>query len=53
MSLGNPDLKPAIAQSYDIYASVYEDHIGLFTAGFFHKDIDDLITPFSFRTREY
>ncbi len=52
MSLGNPDLKPAIAQNYDVYASVYEDHVGLFTAGFFKKEIDDLITPFSFRTKE-
>jgi TonB-dependent receptor len=51
MSLGNPSLKPAVAQNYDIYASVYEDHIGLFTAGVFRKEIDDLITPFSFRTR--
>ena len=50
MSLGNPDLKPALAQNYDAYVSVYEDHVGLFTAGFFQKKIDDLITPFSFRT---
>ena len=52
MTLGNPELKPAVAQNYDIYASVYEDHIGLFTAGFFRKEIDDLIVPFSFRTRD-
>lgn len=52
MTLGNPDLKPALAQNYDVYASVYEDHIGLLTAGFFKKDIEDLITPFSFRSRD-
>lgn len=52
MTLGNPDLKPALAQNYDVYVSVYEDHVGLFTAGFFQKEIDDLITPFSFRTRD-
>ena len=52
MTLGNPALEPATAQNYDIYASVYEDHIGLFTAGFFRKEIDNLIVPFSFRTRD-
>lgn len=41
--LGNPYLKPAITQNYDIYASVYENHIGLFTAGYFYKEIDNLI----------
>ncbi len=51
-TLGNPALKPAIAENYDIYASIYEDHVGLFTAGFFRKQIDDLIVPFSFRTRD-
>ncbi|MEZ4702401.1 MAG: TonB-dependent receptor [Rhodothermales bacterium] len=52
MSLGNPALKPAVSQNYDIYASIYEDHVGLFTAGVFRKEVDNLITPFSFRTKE-
>ena len=51
MSLGNPALEPAVAQNYDLYASIYQDHIGLFTAGFFRKEIDDLIVPFNFNTR--
>ena len=50
IALGNVELKPAIAQNYDIYASVYQNHIGLFTFGYFYKEVDDLITPFSFRT---
>ena len=52
MTIGNPALKPAVSQNYDLYASVYQDHIGLLTAGFFRKEIEDLITPFSFRTTE-
>ena len=51
-TLGNPALEPAVAENYDIYVSLYEDRIGLFTAGFFRKEIDDLIVPFSFRTRD-
>ena len=50
--LGNPDLKPAIAQNYDIYGSVYNNHIGLFTAGYFYKEIDDLMVPFEFKTTD-
>ncbi len=52
INLGDPTLEPATAQNYDIYASVYQDHIGLFTAGFFRKEIDNLMTPFTFRTRD-
>ena len=35
LDLGNPALSPALSQNYDIYASVYKNKIGLFTAGFF------------------
>ncbi len=52
LRLGNPYLKPALTQNYDIYTSVYENHIGLFTAGFFYKEIDNLIVPFTFLTRD-
>ena len=52
MTVGNPALEPAVAQNYDLYASVYHDYIGLLTAGFFRKEIEDLITPFSFRTTD-
>ncbi len=50
--LGNTYLVPAIAQNYDIYASLYDNYIGLLTCGYFYKEIDDLITPFSFQTRD-
>jgi TonB-dependent receptor len=52
LRLGNPALKPALTQNYDIYASVYENHIGLFTAGFFYKEIDDLIVPITYFTKD-
>jgi TonB-dependent receptor len=52
LRLGNPALKPALAQNYDIYASVYENYIGLFTAGFFYKNIDDLIVPIEYYTKD-
>lgn len=51
LDLGNTDLKPALSQNYDVYASVYKNHIGLFTAGFFYKEIDNLIVSSSFNTK--
>ena len=50
LTLGNPYLQPAIAQNYDVYASVYENYIGLFTAGFFYKSIDNFIVPIKYFT---
>ncbi|MEG8947001.1 TonB-dependent receptor [Rosettibacter firmus] len=52
LSLGNPYLKPALTQNYDVYASIYENHIGLFTAGFFYKEIDNLIVPIRYYTKD-
>jgi TonB-dependent receptor len=52
MSLGNPELTPALAQNYDIYASVYEKRLGLFTVGLFYKEIDDLVVSTSFNTKD-
>ncbi len=52
LSLGNPYLKPAVTKNYDIYASVYENYIGLFTAGFFYKEINDLIVPIRYYTKD-
>jgi TonB-dependent receptor len=51
LAIGNPYLEPAISHNYDIYASVYDNRIGLFTAGFFYKAVDNLIVASSFRTR--
>ena len=52
LTLGNPYLKPATVQNYDVYASFYDNHIGLFTAGYFYKEIDNLIVPISYKTKD-
>jgi TonB-dependent receptor len=52
MDLGNPTLQPALSQNFDIYASVFDNKFGLFTAGVFQKDIDNLIVSSSFRTKD-
>jgi TonB-dependent receptor len=52
LRLGNPYIKPALTQNYDIYASVYENYIGLFTAGFFYKEIDNLIVSIKYFTKD-
>lgn len=52
MDLGNTSLQPALSQNYDIYASVYKNSFGLFTAGYFYKDISNLIVASSFRTKD-
>ena len=44
LQIGNPYLNPAVAQNYDVYTSVYENSIGLFTAGVFYKKIDNFIS---------
>ena len=43
VKFGRPDLKPQISSNYDIFLSLYSNHIGLFTLGGFFKDIRDLI----------
>ncbi len=40
---GNPLLKPAKSQNYDLYLSFYESYLGLFTVGGFYKNIVDEI----------
>lgn len=52
LDLGNTGLQPALAQNYDIYASVFKNRIGLFTAGYFYKELDNLIVASSFRTKD-
>ena len=52
MQLGNTSLRPALSQNYDIYASVFRNRLGLFTAGFFYKEIDNLIVTSSFRSKD-
>ena len=52
LRLGNPYINPALTQNYDVYFSVYENNIGLFTAGFFYKEIDNLIVPIEYKTKD-
>jgi TonB-dependent receptor len=42
-SVGNPNLKATHANNYDILFEQYLKPLGLFTAGFFYKDIKDPI----------
>jgi len=39
----NPNLRPSQSTNYDIYASIYNNEIGLLTVGGFYKEIRDLI----------
>jgi TonB-dependent receptor len=43
VSWNNYRLKPAKSQNFDLYFSVYENRVGLFTLGGFIKQIDDLV----------
>ena len=43
ITLGRPDLKPQLSTNYDLFLSFYGRKIGLFTLGYFKKDITDLI----------
>lgn len=38
---GNPDLKPAVSDNFDIQLEYYTDQGGLFSIGLFYKDIVD------------
>ncbi len=50
---GNPELKPARAYSYDIYASFYQPSLGLISVGYYSKKIDDISVLFrTFITEE-
>lgn len=39
----NPDLKPSHSTNYDLYVSLYNNEVGLFTFGGFYKKINNLI----------
>jgi TonB-dependent receptor len=43
ITLGNPQMQPQLSTNYDIYASLYGNQVGLFSAGFFYKNIENLI----------
>ena len=46
IELGNPNLNPTYAYNYDIMVEHYAQTIGLLSAGFFFKQIDDPIFVF-------
>ncbi|SMO53848.1 TonB-dependent receptor [Gracilimonas mengyeensis] len=52
LNLGNPSLKPSTSDNYDAYLSIYENHIGLFTAGVFYKSIENFIVPIEYLTKD-
>jgi TonB-dependent receptor len=52
ITINNYNLKPTRSTNYDAYFSFYENTIGLFTAGAFVKQIDDLIYYKSFKTTD-
>ncbi len=39
---GNPDLKPAKAQNYDLFFTAFKGNFGLLSMGAFYKEIDDI-----------
>ncbi len=43
LEYGNMDLLPQKNYNYDIYASFYSNHIGLFTIGAFYKELTDQV----------
>jgi TonB-dependent receptor len=48
IAYNNFQLQPSRSTNYDVYVSVYENTIGLFTVGGFLKQIDNLIYPWKF-----
>ena len=52
LDLGNTELEPALSQNYDVYASIFQNRVGLFTAGVFYKEIDNLIVSSAFRSKD-
>lgn len=40
---GNQDLRPTFANNFDVMGEYFFDNVGLFSGGFFYKDIHDVI----------
>ena len=47
LELGNPDLDPSLSTNIDFMAEYYFDGFGLFSVGYFNKQIDDWIYQFT------
>lgn len=44
---GNPNLDFALSRNLDLHVSAYHNVLGLFTAGLFYKNIDNVFIPFT------
>ncbi|MCI0693591.1 TonB-dependent receptor [candidate division KSB1 bacterium] len=44
--IGNSDIDPVRAWNYDVYASFYNSFWGLFTVGYFYKDLQGIHTEY-------
>jgi TonB-dependent receptor len=42
ITTGNPELRHATSRNLDLFVSVYKNKLGLFSAGVFYKEIDDI-----------
>ncbi len=40
---GNPELKPYFSDNFDLSIEYYPGHIGVLSAGYFHKEIDNFV----------
>ena len=47
ISVGNPDLKDAVAWNYEIQTQFYGDYVGLFSVSVFYKDITNMFHELS------
>lgn len=48
---GNPDLKPALADNFDLHFSFYNNEVGLLTIGGFYKVMENVILSQSIQRR--
>jgi TonB-dependent receptor len=46
INAGNPNLNYARSENYDVQVSAYKGGLGLLSAGFFYKNIENLFYPF-------
>ncbi|NRB53935.1 MAG: TonB-dependent receptor [Saprospiraceae bacterium] len=47
ITAGNPNLRHAQSENYDVFVSAYKGGLGLFTVGAFYKNINDIFIPWT------
>ncbi|HET6616467.1 MAG TPA: TonB-dependent receptor [Gemmatimonadota bacterium] len=47
ITIGNPDLDPTTSTNFDLLVEHYDSRIGVMSAGFFYKTLNDPIFPFT------